>query len=170
MFHQHITGLRDKNSELLGLILPKLPHVVCLTEHHLREQEIENLSIAHYTLDAKFCRQNLKHGGTGIFVHESLAITNIDLQEFCMEQDIETCAIKINLPTAFIYVICIYTSPTGNFACFIKGIDTILNQLYKPNMEIIVYSDININYLDENCNKRQHLDDLLATYNLINTV
>jgi len=91
VFHHNIRGLRDKTSELLGSILPKLPHVVYLTEHHLREQEIENLSIAHYTLGAKFCRQNLKQGGTGIFVHESLAFTNIDLQNYCMEQDIETC-------------------------------------------------------------------------------
>ena len=91
VFYQNIRGLRDKTSELLGSILPKLPHVVYLTEHHLREQEIENLSIAHYTLGAKFCRQNLKQGGTGIFVHESLAFTNIDLQNYCMEQDIETC-------------------------------------------------------------------------------
>ena len=133
LFHQNIRGLRDKTSELLGSILPKLPHVVCLTEHHLREQEIENLSIAHYTLGAKFCRLNLKQGGTGIFVHESLAFTNIDIQEFCMEQDTETCAIKMNLPTAFIYVICAYRSPTANFARFIKGIDTILNQLYSTN-------------------------------------
>jgi hypothetical protein len=36
-------------------------------------------------------------------------------------------------------------------------------------MEIIVCGDININYL-ENCNKRQQLDALLATYNLISTV
>ena len=170
VFHQNIRGLRDKTSELLGSILPKLPHVVYLTEHHLREQEIENLSTAHCILGAKFCRQNLKQGGTGICVQESLAFTNIDLQNYCMEQDIETRAIKINLPTAFIYVICIYRSPTGNFALFIKSIDTILNQLYKPNMEIIVCGDININYLDEICNKRQQLDALLATYNLISTV
>jgi hypothetical protein len=102
VFHQNISGLRDKTSELLGSILTKLPHVVCLTEHHLREQETENLSITHYTLGAKFCRQKLKHGGTGIFVHESLTFTNIDLQNFCTEQDIEICAIKIDLPTAFI--------------------------------------------------------------------
>ena len=94
MFHQNIRGARDKTSELLGSILPILPHVVCLSEHHLRDHEIENLSIAHYTLGAKFCRKNLKQGGTGIFVHESLAFTNIDLQESCIEQDIETCAIK----------------------------------------------------------------------------
>jgi exonuclease III len=151
-------------------VLPKLPHVICLTQHHLKEQEIESLSIDHYIPGAKSCRKCLKHGGTDIFVHESLAFTNTDLQEFCMEQDIETCAVKINLLTALTYVICIYRSPTGNFVRFIKSIDTILSQFSKPNMEIIICGDINVNYLEENCYKRQQLDALLATYNLISTV
>ena len=66
---------------------------MCLTEHHLRDQEIENLSMTHFTLGAKFCRKNLKQGGTSIFVHESLASNNSDLQKQCIEHDIETCAI-----------------------------------------------------------------------------
>ena len=70
-----------------------------------------------------------------------------------MGQDIETCAVKINLLTAIIYVICIYRLPTGYSVCFIKGTDTILNQFSKPNVEIIVCGDINIDYLDENCYK-----------------
>ena len=129
-----------------------------------------NRKLIHRSLATKSCRQCLKHGGTGIFVHESLAFTNIDLQKFCMEQDIETCAAKINLLTAMIYVICIYRSLTGNFERFIEGIDIILNQFNEPNIEIIICGDININYLDENCYKRQQLDALLATYNLISTV
>ena len=148
-------------------MVPKLPHVLCLTEHHSVEQEIETLSIDHCILGAKFCRQSLKHGGTGIFVHESLAFTNIDLQESCMEQDIEAFAVKINLLTT---VICIYRSPTGNFSQLIKGIDTILNQFSKPNIKIIVSGDINVDYLDETCYKKKQLDALLATYNLISTV
>jgi exonuclease III len=87
-----------------------------------------------------------------------------------MEQNIETGAVKINLLTAMMYVICSYRSPTGNFVRFVKGIDTILNQLGKPDIEIIVCGDINIDYLDENCYKRQQLGTLLATYNLISTV
>jgi hypothetical protein len=87
-----------------------------LTERHTIEQEIDTLSIDHYILGARFCRQSLKYGGTGIFIHVSLAFTNNDLQEFCMEQDIETCAAKINLLTTIIYIICIYRLPTGNFA------------------------------------------------------
>ena len=115
------------------------PDTLYLTEHHLKEQEIENLSTDHYIFGAKSCRLCLKHGGTGIFVHESLAFTNTDLQEFCIEQDTETCAVKINLLTALIYAICIYRSLTGNFVHFIKDTNTILNQFSKPNIEIIIY-------------------------------
>jgi len=39
VFRQNIRGLRNKTNELLRSVLPKLPHVVCLTEHHLKEQE-----------------------------------------------------------------------------------------------------------------------------------
>ena len=169
VLHQNIRGLKDKTNELLGSMLPKLPHVVCLTHHHLRDQEIENLPLAHYILGAKFCRNNLEHGGTSIFVHESLAFNNINLQKSCLEQDIETCAIKIDLSPTYIYVISIYRSPTGSFANFLNGIDDILNQLYKPNIEIIICGDINVNYLDENCNKYRQLDALFATYNIIST-
>jgi len=109
-------------------VLPKLPHVVCLTEHQLKEEEIENLSMNQYILGATFWRQNLKHGSTGIFVHESLAFTSI-VQEFCMWQDTEVCVVKINLLTAMIYVICVYRTPTGNFICFIQGADIFLNKL-----------------------------------------
>jgi hypothetical protein len=33
LFHQNIRGFRDKNNELLGSLLPELPHILCLTEH-----------------------------------------------------------------------------------------------------------------------------------------
>ena len=69
-----------------------------------------------------------------------------------------------------INVRCIYRSLTGNFERFIKGIDNILNQFSKPNIEIIICGDININYLDDNCYKQQQLDALFATYISISTV
>ena len=47
--------------------------------------------------------------------------------------------------------------------------DTILNLLYKRKTEFIICGDININYMDRS-NNRKTLDNLLATYNLINTV
>lgn len=53
---------------------------------------------------------------------------------------------------------------------FINGIGTLLNHLSKWNIEIIICGDINMKCLADNCSKRQQLDNLLATYNLISTV
>jgi hypothetical protein len=127
VLHQNIRGIRDKTNELIGSMLPTLPQVVCLTEHHLKDHEIENVSMPHYTLGAKFCRKNMKQGGTCIFVHESLEYNLIDLQKYCVEQEIEICAIRMVVATTNIYVISIYRSPTGDFATFIQVIHEILN-------------------------------------------
>jgi len=89
VIHQNIRGARNKTSELIGSMLPILPQVVCLIEHYLKDQEIANFSMAYYILGAKFCRKNLKQGGTCILVHESLDFNNTDLQESCIEQDID---------------------------------------------------------------------------------
>jgi hypothetical protein len=73
-------------------------------EHHLKKQELGR-AIEHYNLGTKFCRKNLKDCGVGIFVHESLNVSNINTQEFGKEQDIEICAMKLNLPTTSILII-----------------------------------------------------------------
>ena len=76
-----------------------------------------------------------------------------------------------NKPTNCFYIYNMYLQiPLRVIFHFIKGIDTVLNRLYKPNMEINICGDMNINYLEENCNKRQQLDALLATCNLISTI
>jgi len=69
-----------------------------------------------------------------------------------------------------IIIIRTYRSPNGNFALFLKNIDTVLSQYRKPGSEIILCGDINIDYLNEKCHKYQQLDTLLTSYNLTSTV
>ena len=143
VFHQNVRGLRDKNNELFGSLLPELPHILCLTEHFLTNQEIICLTMDHYMLGAEFCRKTLKKGGTCIYVDETLNFSNINLKKFCIEQDIEACAVKINLLDTILYILSVYRSPNGNFRQFLKGIDNILNYLNKPNIEISMCGDCN---------------------------
>jgi len=44
-------------------MLPILPQVVCLTEHHLKDQEIANFSMANYTLKKTFKTGRYMHFG-----------------------------------------------------------------------------------------------------------
>jgi len=127
VIHQNIRGLRNKSSELIISILPDIPQIICITEHHLNEQEIESLSIKNYTRGAKYCRHNLKQGGSCIFVHEALNYSNIELDKFSKEQDMEICAIKINSLSVPIIMICIYRSPNGNFTFFFKNMNAVLS-------------------------------------------
>jgi protein involved in ribonucleotide reduction len=67
-------------------------------------------------------------------------------------------------------IVCIYRSPTGNFTQFIKSLDRILTHLTKPNTEVIICGDFNIDFSQEKSSKRQEFVTLLATYKLISTI
>ena len=56
IFHRNIRGLKSKVDKLSNSLLPDYPHILCLTEHHLKNFEINNLPIDQYKLGSKFCR------------------------------------------------------------------------------------------------------------------
>ena len=71
-----------------------------------------------YKLGAKFDRESLKNNGVSIFVHDTLQWTNFNLDEMYKVQDIEACAVRINISCTAICDISIYRSPRGNFNIF----------------------------------------------------
>jgi exonuclease III len=169
IFPQNIRGLESKVDELSNSLLPDYPSIMCLTEYHLRDHEIGNLSINQFQLGSKFYRHDLKNGGVCIFVPEGFEFSSIPLDKYCKEKDIEVCAVRLQKPPTQLIILAIYRSPSGNFTTFFKNLDSILSTWYSNKIEFVVCGDININYL-ENCKKRQQLDALLKTYNIIGTV
>ena len=63
ILHQNIRGISNKIDEFLNSVSPNAPHIICLTEHHLRTEELSNVNSGHYSLGASFCRQTYNHGG-----------------------------------------------------------------------------------------------------------
>ena len=72
MFHQNIRGLTHKIDEFLISLSCINPQVLCVTEHHLRPDEINNIHLGQYTLGTYFCRRIYKHGGASIFVSKNI--------------------------------------------------------------------------------------------------
>jgi hypothetical protein len=69
-YHQNTRGLsNNKLDELSVFLSPNPPHILCMTEHHLRVNEIDTIILANYNLGAKFCRSTFKNGGVCIFTH-----------------------------------------------------------------------------------------------------
>jgi len=83
IFHQNIRGLGQKAGELLTHLHPDFPHIMCLTEHHLKYLQLEMFRTENYNLGAHYCRQQCEKGGVAIFVHNSLDFTNIDIAQHC---------------------------------------------------------------------------------------
>jgi len=115
IFHQNICGLRKKIDELKTSMYPHFPHVLCFSEHHLKNFELDQINIDGYNPGAAYCRQNIKRGGVCIFVRNNLNYTNIDLSVYCKNQDIEICALKLELTLTNLRIMTVYRAPTGNF-------------------------------------------------------
>ena len=91
-----IRGLGKKAEDLVSHLHPDFPHVLCLTEHHLKYLQLEKVHIENYNLGAHYCRQLREKGGVAIFVHNSLRFSNIDIAQHCKEQAIEIRALKLS--------------------------------------------------------------------------
>lgn len=170
MYHKNVRSLRRKFHELLCHVYSNPPHVICLTEHHLNMLVGKShVNVEGYNIGAQFCRVLYEKGGVITYVHNSLKFTNIDLSEYCKEKDIKICAVKLTIYSLNITIITIYRSPTGNFTFFLQNLDNVLQSLYTPSIHIIICGDLNINYLEEN-EQRKHLDNLSLMYNLTGIV
>ena len=87
---------------------------MCLTEHHLNDQEINLTGFDQYKLGAKFCREHHKNGGSCIFVHESINFNTIPTDHIYKEKNFEICATKLDFFKTNVIIIVIYRSPSGD--------------------------------------------------------
>ena len=63
VYHQNIRSLRRKLSQLSNILYSELPNIIRITEHHLKDFEMDMMKTEYYKLDAKFCRQQYKNDG-----------------------------------------------------------------------------------------------------------
>jgi hypothetical protein len=127
--------------------------------------QIQLIAIDEYKRCAEYCRQSFQKGSVCMYLLKRLSFTSIYLTKYCKDKDLEACAIKLKLSLTNICILTIYRSPTGNYQFFLKGSETILKKVYKPNIHFIICGDFNINYLDESKGKKD-LNNLLNSYNL----
>jgi len=107
-----------------------------------------------------------------VFVYlskKNLKYSNIDLDKYCKDQDIEVFVLKIKSTFFSVCIMAVYRAPTGNFNLFLHRLDDIIKTLYKVDLQLIICGDINIDYLTDNDKHRQR-DAVLLTYNLSATV
>jgi len=170
IYHQNICGLGSKTNDLLIFLYPNLPHILCLTEQHLRQFQLQLITIDNYVLGAEFSRQSfLKGGGVCIFIQKNIPFSIINVEKFCKDKELKACAVKLDFLSYKICVITVYRSPISNFRYFINELDDIIKKIYKTEVQLIICGDLNINYLTES-KEKQELNNILSTYNLISVI
>ena len=147
IFAQYIRGLGNKTDELVIKWGKDAPHILCLSEHHLLTEVIQNIIVDNYKLGAYYCRKFTKCGGVCIFLHKSYQFINVDINSHCQEQNIEVCAIRLVHSPLNLCVLSVYRSPSGNFDIFLKKLEEILNLLFLNLVNLVICGDFNVNFM-----------------------
>jgi hypothetical protein len=96
IYHQNIRSINKKKDEL-NIMLQESgirPHLICLSEHHKRKEDMADLSFPGYKLANSFCREiNLK-GGVSILARNDIIYQVADLNKLCTEKIFEISAIN----------------------------------------------------------------------------
>ena len=95
-------------------------------------------------MGAFYCRSNHKFGGVNIFIHESLTYSTTDLNRYCYDHDLETCAIKFKIGSTVYCIVSIYRPPAGDLNNFLKLLDSMLAHLHTSSINLIICSDIKL--------------------------
>ena len=73
-----------------------LPQIICLTEHNLNQMEHSLIHIPNYLLCSYYCRKDVLKGGVVIFIYKTNKFSIINLDYYCVDQDIEICAVQLD--------------------------------------------------------------------------
>jgi hypothetical protein len=77
-------------------ITSRLASFIMSFRMHLSQSEADLTNIENYTLGAKYCRKKLQRGGVSIFIQSHFQFTALNLDKYCVDQDIEVCALKLD--------------------------------------------------------------------------
>jgi hypothetical protein len=114
--------IKEKD-QLINSLFPKFLHIICFSEHHLKQIELEQINLEGYKFGAVYCRKSLLIGEVCIFVHKKYNYSDGDLSKYCKEQDTET---KTRACTAHnIHVVTNHRALWGNCNSSLNGLDSI---------------------------------------------
>nr|CAI5848777.1 unnamed protein product [Callosobruchus analis] len=117
---------------------------ICLTETWCTSLSISSFHHDNFVLGSYYCRQMFRAGGVAIFVKQSICFTNLPLQHFCADKEIEICGISYKHDSGKAIIMCCYRAPNSNCATFIKSLLDALNSVYKPGVTVFLVGDLNI--------------------------
>lgn len=148
------------------------PHILCISEHFLRQPELDVFALSGYSLASSFCREITGKGGVCILVSDSVKFHPVDVSSFCMENTCELAAIKIQMENSPCLIIAVYRPPyrdVRNVELFLELLYSCISSLLKRNYRILVTGDFNIDLSTDN-DLACRLSNLMSSFGLRDTI
>lgn len=123
LFHLNVQCLRNKTGEQEAYINSTWEFsFICLNEHWLCSDEVNEVVIEGYQLLSFFCRQIRSHGGVSVYAKNDIASSckNLNLLKYCSETHCEFAGILYQDAI----IITVYTSPAGDNDVFLQQMCT----------------------------------------------
>lgn len=147
------------------------PDLILLTEHGLKQDQIEHFPLPNFKLCSYYTRSLLKKGGSAIY--SKIPCTRISkFDDLLCEQIFELSCVKLNFSTNYL-VCCIYRSPQSCLHSFLSKFETFLERVFEAfgqSVLLLIFGDLNIDGLRDNDNDFKRLKSVFDTFGLVNHV
>jgi hypothetical protein len=168
IFHQNIQNLISRVVPLEIIFQEINPNIAILSEHNLKDQELNALKIEGYSINAYFCRK-LENKGGGVLILSKNEIGGRHLPlpscQLCEDKVFECCAVKYTYGSLKFILLAVYRSPGADVNEFLNRLEILVNKMLKKCKYVLVVGDININVL-ENSKKTKDLKSILKSTGL----
>ena len=155
IFHLNVRSLKKHLLDLESLIfsLDKLPHIICLTETWLCDDD----EIKQYLLPGfrSHIQKSRTSRGVGVMIQTTSSCKILKEKSINFEEsvfaEIEFSGAKLNLAV-------IYNKPRENKMKFVDNLNTFLETNQSPSFPLIICCDFNIDTLQENALSKNYLN------------
>lgn len=153
--------------DVLDVTLNELqPDILCVNDHWCVNDHIETVHLNNYKLCSYYSRKTSIHGGSAIFVKKTVNFKPVNYVTNLSKQIIiECCAISITVNSINMCIICVYRPPNSCFSDFLNIFSQILVFCTTQFEKIIVFADLNIDFLN-NIREKRILADIFNSYGL----
>lgn len=156
-------------TDCLQVVLEEVdPCIVVLSEHDIKENEINNVTFDNYTLNSFYCRKTSVKGGVLIMSKKSLKFKKFNISDFdylSHDKLLEFCATKFVCNEYRFIVVGVYRSPSSNVKEFLNRLNILISKMLSRCLNLVIVGDINIDVLKDSLEVRD-LSKILISHGM----
>lgn len=171
VIHQNVQSISTSVEKLeLFLGVTSAYQIVCLTEHFQTQDDLPIFGIKNLHLAACYCRLKGEHGGSAIYVTDSVIWKQRkDLDEMSEKFHFECSGIECMFDRFTFVVVCVYRTPKVSAEILLQKLNLLLEYLFEEGKAVVITGDLNIDYAVES-KDREHLISILESFGFHMTV